>query len=91
MMHEVKKYQLNILGESFTIVSDEPEQEITKAIGYVDSLMKEFSIKSCSADTKKIALLTAIKIACKMINIESEYEKLMDRENKIVSLIDKEL
>ena len=65
MIQDVKKYQISIFNESYTIVSDEAEHTISRAVSMVDSLMNEAK-KSGSVDSKKIAVLTALQLAVKL-------------------------
>lgn len=90
MIHDVKKYQISIFNESYTIVSDEPADIISKASAIVDSLMNEAG-KSGSVDVKKIAVLTALKLAGKLVNLEEEYKRLKEEEIKLIKKIDDDL
>lgn len=90
MIQDVKKYQINIFNESYTIVSDEAEYTILKAASMVDSLMNEAK-KSGSVDSKKIAVLVALQLAGKIINLEEEYKRLKEEEIKLIKKIDLEI
>lgn len=90
MMQELKKYQVNIFGESYAIVSDESQKEINDTAAFVDSLMKETAGKS-GADPKKVAVFVALKIAKKMLELESEKIKYKESEAALVKLIDEQI
>ena len=88
MIHDMKKYQINVFEESFTIVSDDSEKLVMDTVSYVDSLMKEISLKSATLDPKKVAILAALKIASKSFKLESELEKIKKLEDHLSTLID---
>ncbi|MDR3645937.1 MAG: cell division protein ZapA [Candidatus Babeliales bacterium] len=85
----MKKYQINVFEESFTVVSDDSEKLVMDAVSYVDSLMKEISLKSAILDSKKVAILAALKIASKTLKLESELEEIKKDGERLSSLIDK--
>ncbi len=90
MIHDMKKYQINVFDETLTIVSDDSEKLVMDTVSHVDFMMKEISKKSAILDTKKIAILAALKIASKMLKLESELEKINKDEQNLLNLIDKE-
>lgn len=90
MIHDMKKYQINVFEESFTIVSDDSEELVMDTVSYVNCLMKEISQKSAILDPKKIAILAALKIAGKMLKLESELDKTKKDEDHLLNLIEKE-
>jgi len=90
MMQDLKKYQVNIFGESYTILSDESQKEINDTAAYVDSLMRETAGKS-SADAKKVAVFVALKIAKKMLELEAEKNRLQETEASLIKMIDEQI
>ena len=91
MTQDAKRYQLNIFGELYTIISDESEAEILKAASYVNSLMKEISEKSGSVDSKKIAVLVALKLSKQVLTMEMDCKKLKEEESNLINKIDEEI
>lgn len=92
MMQELKKFQINIFGESYYILSDQPEEKVNQAIELVDSLMKEAASRSPSADVKKIAILAALKLAERSLNFEAFYSnKVREKEELLINKIENEL
>lgn len=81
---QVKKYTVTVFDDSYTLMSDEPEQSFMQAVNYVDSLMHEISSKSQCLDAKRIAVLTALKIAHSLLQAESKLHHDQDRLNKIL-------
>lgn len=84
-MNEKKSYKIKIFEDQYTLISDESESHVIRAADIVDSLMKEVSIKSNSSDHKKIAVLAALRLADKLLNLEHIYN---DEQLKKVALID---
>lgn len=91
MMNEKKSYKVQIFEEHYVLSSDESEALVLKAAEMVDASMKEISHHFAITDVKKIAVLSALRIADKLLHCEREHDK---NEQKIVSLknyIDQEL
>ena len=91
MMNEKKSYKIQIFEEYYILSSDEPEALVLKAGEMVDSAMKEISHHFAITDVKKIAVLSALRIASKLLHHESMYG---DKEQRIAALkdyIDQEL
>jgi len=68
---EKKKLKIEIFNEQYSFVSDESEQDIVKASQLVDALMREIADKSGLHDGKKIAVLAALRIANRIVNLEN--------------------
>jgi len=91
MNSEAKKYTLNILGQTYTIVTDEQESIIINAANLIDSLMKEIAQKSTSLDTHKVAVLAALQYATKFLAHEKALESISKKERELLSVIEKEM
>ena len=91
MMNEKKSYKVQIFEEHYVLSSDESEARVLKAAEMVDMAMKEISHHFAITDVKKIAVLSALRIASKLL----QYECINDtQEQKMVTLkdyIDQEL
>ena len=90
-MNEKKSYKIKIFEDHYTLVSDESESHVTRAADMVDSLMKEVSIKANSTDPKKIAVLSALRIADKLLNLERIYNDEQLKKVALIDLIEQEL
>jgi cell division protein ZapA (FtsZ GTPase activity inhibitor) len=91
MMNEKKSYKVQIFEENYVLSSDESDALVVKAAQLVDSSMKEISRQSSITDVKKIAVLSALRIAGKLLSYEQEYGH---QEQAIITLknyIDQEL
>lgn len=90
MSRELKKYKARIFGELYPIVSDEDESFIVDVVQRVDTLMKDIASQYDSTDTKKIAVLAALK-ACEELHVLQEtIQQERSQSNKIMTLLTKE-
>ena len=90
-MNEKKSYKVQIFEESYVLSSDESEILVVKAAEIVNTFMKEISHQCAITDVKKIAILSALRIANKLLHCEDEHRM---NEHKMMSLknhIDEEL
>lgn len=65
-MLDSKKHTVQICGEVYTFVSDETPARIAATVSLVDSLMCEVAADFASAPLKKVAVLTALKVALEL-------------------------
>lgn len=85
---ELKKYRARIFGDTYSIVSDEKEILILDAVKIVDTIMREIADVSQIVDPKKIAILTALKIAARSLNIEAVMEQEKRMSSRIMNVLD---
>ena len=90
-MNTLKKYKVSIFGESYSLVSDEPEEHLVFSAQYVDEVMKNIADKSGISDQKRIAVLTALQLASRLKNYERLLESYSQKEHQLVSRIEREL
>jgi cell division protein ZapA (FtsZ GTPase activity inhibitor) len=91
MMNEKKSYKVQIFEETYVLSSDESEAFVLKAAEMVDASMKEISHKFAITDVKKIAVLTALRIADKLLQGEREHAKTEKRTVALKDYIEQEL
>ena len=90
-MSELKKQTITIFDDSYTIVSDEPEEVFSQAVSLIDTLMTKISLQSKIADKKRVAVLSALHMAVRVKNLEVELASLKDKEQSLISSVDKVL
>ncbi|HEX2978041.1 MAG TPA: cell division protein ZapA [Candidatus Babeliales bacterium] len=78
MKREAKKYTVMLLGEPYTLISDEPEMHIMQAVSRVDALMNELSESLKSKDAKRVAALAALQFAHKNLSFEEQLRSYQD-------------
>lgn len=91
MMNEKKSYKVQIFEEQYVLSSDESEALVLKTAEVVDLVMKEISNHCAITDTKKIAVLSALRIASKLLHYEREYGNQEQRLSALKNYIDQEL
>jgi cell division protein ZapA (FtsZ GTPase activity inhibitor) len=91
MMNEKKSYKVHIFEEQYVLSSNEPEAIVLKAAEVVDLAMKEISHHFAITDTKKIAVLSALRIASMLLQYECEYSNREQRIAALKNYIDQEL
>ncbi|MCX5924482.1 MAG: cell division protein ZapA [Candidatus Dependentiae bacterium] len=91
MSKELKKYKARIFGESYSIVSDEEDEFVLEVVRRVDSAMKEISAQNkMVVDTKKIAVLAALKATEELLVMEQIVKKEQIQSDKIMTLLSEE-
>ena len=91
MKCDVESYRVIILGDEYTIVSDESEEHIIKAANYTHALMQEIVQKAPYALPKTVAVLAALRLEGKVINAEEKAKKREEKSVEITNLIDRTL
>jgi cell division protein ZapA (FtsZ GTPase activity inhibitor) len=91
IMNEKKIYKVQIFEEHYTLLSDEAESFVLKIAELVDSTMRDISHRTMITDPKKIAVLSAVCIADKLLNIERDHLKDQQRKIALENFIDQEL
>ena len=86
---EPKKLKIEIFNDQYSLVSDENEQDIIKASQLVDLLMKEIADKSDLHDGKKIAVLAALRMASRIVNLENSLLRYENKQRELADIIDK--
>ena len=90
-MNEKKNYKVQIFEEQYVLSSDDSETLVLKAAEMVDASMKEISHYSTITDSKKIAVLAALRIAEKLLSFEREQNKEHQKQSALKNYIDQEL
>lgn len=87
MSTQARKYKVTIFGESYTLVSDEPEQHVVESARNVDSLMSAISRDSGIVDVKKLAVLVSLQLASELRHLKTGNEALKNERNRLDSLL----
>ncbi len=84
-MHSV---EVQILGQSYSIKTDEDEAYIKALAGYVDEKLKEIYSVAPNVNHVKAAIMTAFGIADEFFKLRMEQEnldKMVEEKTKILS------
>lgn len=95
-MSEKKKYQVSIFEENYVLLSDEPEERVRESAELVNSLMKEIAHKlgisgTRDAGVKQCAILTALRMANKVLNMETDQKFTQAKHEALMTAIDRAL
>ena len=71
-MNEAKRIELELFGESYSVISDEPTEQVFEVAKTVDDLMRLIARRTGLSDVKKIAVLTALKLATTQHKLEQD-------------------
>ena len=74
--------EVEIMGQLFSVTSDDGEEHIRRVAGYVDGKMREVTANGRVASSYAAAVLAAL-------NIASEYQKLRAEKQEIEATIDR--
>lgn len=91
MSDNIKKYKVSIFGETYIIVSDEPEEQVFAAAQIVDHCMRDICNKGQVQESKRVAVLTALQYASKFLACKKVVEAQEQYNDKLINLIDKQL
>lgn len=86
MVDVVKKYNVAVFGENYTLISDEPEERVISAAALVDNAMHDISKKNNIVPSGRIAVLVAIQLASELLSKRNELGNL---NNATVKLLEK--
>ena len=88
MVAEAKKYKVFILGETYSLVSDEPEEIVNRSFALIEELINDISIKSSTLTGNKIVAFALIKAALKANIFLSELDSYKEREKRFEEVLD---
>ncbi len=91
MTKEVKKYKVTIAGESYFLVSDEPEERILEVARYVDKQISAIAQAGHSDDPQRLAVLVALQSTSKMMAHSELLKCHQDHNERMIELISQEI
>lgn len=83
----MNRYKVTIAGESYFLVSDEPEEHVRSVARFVDDQMRALANTGLTDDPKRIAVLVALQCASKMVASNAIVEGYQLHNEKLLSLI----
>ena len=81
---------MNIFGDKYVLISDEPQDHIMKVAAMVDALMRDISEASKLSDGKMVAVLAALQVTDKVVALETIAQKKKIRHEALSTLIENE-
>ena len=87
-----KRYEIRILGQELTVLSDSGDEHVAKVVKYVTDTVEEIGRSSSRTNNLSVAILTALNIADEYMKVKSFEEnicsQLETRSEKLIHLID---
>lgn len=90
-MNEAKQYKVLIFGDQYTLISDEPQEQVMRSAVIVDSYMKEIAQKLPYLDEKKVAVLSAVRLASQFIGSQVAQECDKKKQEMLIQFIDQQI
>jgi cell division protein ZapA len=84
--------RVTIFGEEYSIKGHADENYIVRVAQYVDKKMRDIALKSKNRSPNKIAVLTALNLADRLLSLEDQSkedrEHVEDKAKNILELLD---
>lgn len=87
MVAEAKKYKVSILGETYSLVSDEPEEVVNRSFLLIEELINDISTKSSTLAGSKIVAFALIKAALKANIVLFELDSYKKKEKRLEDIL----
>ncbi len=81
----MNKIVVEIMGRTYTIISDETEDTVKKIASFVDEKYNKLKIGLPAISSEKLAILGSLEIAGELFKTRNEYE---NRAVKLIETID---
>lgn len=91
MKNEAKPYKVLIFDDHYNLVSDEPEEVVIRSASLVDIYMKEIAQKLPYLDEKKVAVLSAVRLASQLISSQIKHESNEKKQEALIQFIDQQI
>lgn len=83
-----KKYTVTILGQKYSLVSDEPEELIMRSAEIVNGLMADITQRATTVDNTKVAVLVSLKLARDYLAAQQIIQAHTSHYNHLVTVLD---
>ena len=91
-MDTQKSLKISILGKGYSIITDENQDDVHKAVALVDKLMRGKVINvPPSAGKEKVAVIVALQLAIDLTKKQQLLEKYENDVSRVDSLLNEEL
>jgi cell division protein ZapA (FtsZ GTPase activity inhibitor) len=89
MKKELRSYRVTILGEEYSLMSDETEEHIVESANYVHILLQDALRKAPYSDPKKITILIALKLASELLTKQTVSKQQEEKTIELLQDIDR--
>jgi cell division protein ZapA (FtsZ GTPase activity inhibitor) len=69
VMYLDKSFNINILGQELSVLSDSGDEHAASVVKYVNDKIKEAGNTSANANTLNVAILAALKLQMSILNL----------------------
>ena len=83
------RIQVEIFGQSYNIIGEEPPERVEVLARYLDQKMSEIALRSKGMSALKIAILAALNIAEEMQKLQERNLEVMKKEEHLILLLDR--
>ncbi len=80
------KVKVTIFGSSYFLITDQTEEHLHQSASHVDQIMK--SLQHSVDDPSKMAVLTALQLASKLILLEQQQHYALHEQKRLMDKID---
>ncbi len=91
MNTETRRYHVVIHDKEYNIVSDESEEHVVKAAAMVHDTMQAMVPGSHQVDKQQLAVLSALQMASKVLQLEEQLDQYKKREIALVEWTENKL
>jgi cell division protein ZapA (FtsZ GTPase activity inhibitor) len=91
MKRDIQNYQVTILGDMYTIASDESEEHVVRCANYVHVLIQEFIQKMPHIPFKTAAIFVALKLASKILKSEDHMRENHEIHSNLIAFLEQEI
>lgn len=88
-MNEAKKCKVSIFDEQYSLLSDESAERVVQAATLIDGYMREISVKGSIKDPKKVAVLAALRVASRMLQLETDLAHRSLKEADLIAKLER--
>ena len=89
MADSSRRYVVSILGNSYTIVSDEDQAHVKRVGAYLDAIMQEIASQVGAEKRDTVIILAALKIASKLLHVEQDANTYTTKIREVVQKVDR--
>ena len=91
MEKELKNIKVTIFGKSYSLATDDSEQDVLSAVKSVDDKMKELSTAMGVGDGYPVAVMLALELASELNKSKTGVEFVQQKVSRLSALLDSEL
>jgi len=91
MSDTVKRYDVVIGDQTYSLMSDRSVVYINSAAQLVETSLEQLKVKAPNIDAKRMAVMVALQLACKLIDVETAQDSCDDHATHLTQLIERAL